>query len=350
MCVLPAAPDAGKVLRRGDTRFAGSSVSVDGKSIGKVAQKTGRMKKKDIALTGVVSRIMGAFSSREISMRFMPSVLRLAALSVGVMFAIPAMAGDESQLIESINSYRSQPQRCGSQASNELPPLSADPRLRLRATGAVDLQQAMASASYPMVNVQAITLNGPRDAASAMQAIQESFCQVVLDPQFVDVGVSRDDRDWRIVLARPLLSAKLGDAQSEGQKLLSELNVARSQARQCGGQAFAAAAPLAWNATLGTIAQDHSRDMANNNYFDHKDRDGRTPGDRAELAGYSGQQVGENIAAGQDTVHKVVEGWLASPGHCANLMNPQYQELGAAYATDPKSSAGIYWTAMFGAQ
>ena len=90
--------------------------------------------------------------------------------------------------------------------------------------------------------------------------------------------------------------------------------------------------------------------MANNNYFDHKDRDGRTPGDRAELAGYSGQLVGENIAAGQDTVRKVVEGWLASPGHCANLMNPQYKELGAAYATDPKSSAGIYWTAMFGAQ
>jgi uncharacterized protein YkwD len=350
MSVLPAAPESGKVLRRGDTRFPGPSVSVDGKSRGKVAQKNRWMKKKDIALTGGLSRIMGAFSSREISMRFMPSVLRLAALSVGVVFAIPALAGDESQLIESINSYRSQPQRCGSQASNELPPLSADPRLRLRATGAVDLQQAMASASYPMVNVQAITLNGPRDAASAMQAIQESFCQVVLDPQFVDVGVSRDDRDWRIVLARPLLSAKLSDAQSEGQKLLSELNVARSQARQCGAQAFAAAAPLAWNATLGTIAQDHSRDMANNNYFDHKDRDGRTPGDRAELAGYSGQLVGENIAAGQDTVHKVVEGWLTSPGHCANLMNPQYQELGAAYATDPKSSAGIYWTAMFGAQ
>jgi uncharacterized protein YkwD len=65
--------------------------------------------------------------------------------------------------------------------------------------------------------------------------------------------------------------------------------------------------------------------MANNNYFDHKDRDGRTPGDRAELAGYDFQQVGENIAAGQDTVRKVVDGWMASPGHCANLMNPQYR-------------------------
>lgn len=283
-------------------------------------------------------------------MRFMPSVLRCAALSLGVVFAASALAADELQLIESINSYRSQPQRCGSQASNELPPLAAEPRLRLPASGAVDLQQAMASARYPMVNVQAITLNGPRDAASAMQAIKESFCQVVLDPQFVDVGVSRVDRDWRIVLARPLLSAQLGDAQSEGQKLLAQLNTARSQPRQCGAQAFAAAAPLAWNATLATVAQDHSRDMANKNYLDHKDGDGRTPGDRAELAGYSGQLVGENIAAGQDSANKVVEGWLASPGHCANLMNPQYKELGAAYATDPKSNAGIYWTAMFGAQ
>lgn len=282
-------------------------------------------------------------------MRFMPSVLRCAALSLGVVFATSALAADELQLIESINSYRSQPQRCGTQASNELPPLSADPRLRLPASGAVDLQQAMTSAHYPMVNVQAITLNGPRDAAAAMQAIKESFCQVVLDPQFVDIGVNRVDRDWRIVLARPLLTAKLGDAQSEGQKLLAQLNTARSQARQCGGQSFAAAAPLAWNATLGAVAQDHSRDMANNNYLDHKDRDGRTPGDRAELSGYGGQLVGENIAAGQDTVGKVVDGWLASPGHCANLMNPQYQELGAAYATDPKSNAGIYWTAMFGA-
>jgi uncharacterized protein YkwD len=305
--------------------------------------------RKTHSLTGGLSRIMGAFSSREISMRFMPSVLRCAALSLGVVFATSALAADELQLIESINSYRSQPQRCGTQASNELPPLSADPRLRLPASGAVDLQQAMTSAQYPMVNVQAITLNGPRDAASAMKAIQESFCQVVLDPQFVDIGVNRVDRDWRIVLARPLLTAKLGDAQSEGQKLLAQLNTARGQARQCGGQSFAAAAPLAWNATLGTVAQDHSRDMANNNYLDHKDGDGRTPGDRAELSGYSGQLVGENIAAGQDTVGKVVDGWLASPGHCANLMNPQYQELGAAYATDPKSNAGIYWTAMFGA-
>ena len=201
-----------------------------------------------------------------------------------------------------------------------------------------------------MVNVQAINLSGPRDAQAAMKAVQESFCRVVLDPQFVDIGVSHDQREWRIVLARPLLTARLGDWQAEGQKVLEMLNSARNQPRQCGTQAFGPAAPLTWNATLATAAQTHSRDMANNNYFDHKGRDGSTPGDRAELAGYIAQQIGENIAAGQDTTRKLVDGWLASPGHCANVMNPEFRELGAAYAVDPKSDAGIYWTALFGTQ
>jgi uncharacterized protein YkwD len=282
-------------------------------------------------------------------MRSLSSVLHLGVLSFGLVFSIAASATEETQLVESINVYRSQVQRCAGQASAELPPLASDPRLVLSANSIGDLQQALARAAYPMVNVQAISLSGPRDAPSAMKAIQESFCQVVLDPQFVDIGVSRDAREWRIVLARPLLSGRLGDWQAEGQKLLEAMNSARTQARQCGSQSFAATTPLAWNATLGSAAETHSRAMANHNFFDHKDRDGRTPGDRAELAGYAGQQVGENISAGQDTVRKVVDGWLASPGHCANLMNPQYRELGAAYAVDPKSDAGIYWTAMFGA-
>ncbi|MNJ11198.1 Cysteine-rich secretory protein family protein [compost metagenome] len=282
-------------------------------------------------------------------MRVLPSVLRLSGLGLALAIATAVQASEPSQLIDSINSYRSQAQRCGGQASLELPPLASDPRLVLSASGTVDLREALAQATYPMVNVQAITLNGPRDAQAAMQAVQESFCHVVLDPQFVDIGVSQQGRDWRIVLARPLLAGRLGDWQAEGQKLLQLINAARGQQRQCGTQAFAATSPLAWNPTLAGAAESHTRAMANQNFLDHVDRDGRTPGDRAELAGYAGQQTGENIAAGQDTPRKVVDGWLASPGHCANLMNPQYSELGAAYAVDPKSDAGIYWTAMFGA-
>lgn len=278
------------------------------------------------------------------------SLSRLTVLALGLMLGTGALASEESQLVDSINTYRSQPQRCATEASPELPPLTADPRLVLASNRFGDLQQALTSTGYPMVSVQAITLSGPRDAQSAMKAVQESFCKVVLDPQFVDIGVNREQREWRIVLARPLLASRLGDSQVEGQKVLALINAARTQPRQCGTQAFSAASPLTLNATLASTAEAHSRDMANNNYFDHKDRDGGTPGDRAELAGYPGQQIGENIAAGQDTPNKVVEGWLASPGHCANIMNPQFSELGAGYAVDPKSDAGIYWTAVFGTQ
>jgi uncharacterized protein YkwD len=296
------------------------------------------------------SRIMAAASSREIHMRFTSFTTGLAALSSLLMLTGTALASEETQLIQSINTFRSEAQPCANVVSQELPPLTADPRLNLPATGSVDLQQVLARASYPMVTVQAISLSGPRDAQSAMKAVQESFCQVVLDPQFVDVGVSRVDRDWRIVLARPLLAGGLGNSQAEGQKMLGLINAARSVPHQCGGQPYGPASPLTWNDTLASAAEGHTRSMANNNYFDHKGRNGGTPGDRAELAGYIGQQIGENIAAGQDSARKVVEGWLASPGHCANIMNPAYRELGASYATDPKSDAGIYWTAMFGVQ
>lgn len=281
-------------------------------------------------------------------MRALP--LLLCLITSGLGFVAPAaLASEESQLIEAINNYRSQVQRCEGQASAELPPLASDPRLILPASGKTDLQQALAQARYPMVNVRAISLAGPRDAGAAMATIKESFCQVALDPQFVDIGVSREGRDWRVVLARPLLSARLGTSQSEGQQLLGLLNTARQQARQCGAQAFAAAPALAWNDNLAKAAEGHSRAMANQNFFDHKGRDGSTPGDRAELAGYLGGAIGENIAAGQDTPAKVVDGWLASPGHCANLMSPQFSELGAGYAADPRSEGGIYWTALFGA-
>ncbi len=260
-----------------------------------------------------------------------------------------ANASEQAQLVAAINQYRSEVQRCAEQASEALPALTQDSRLALPVNGAGDLQQALSRAGYPMVNVQAVSLSGPRDAQAALQVLKDSFCQVLLDPQYVDIGISRQDRDWRIVLARPLLGGRLGDWQAEGEKLREAINAARGQARQCGEQHFAAAAPLRWDASLALAAESHSRSMANHNYFAHRDRDGRTPGDRAELAGYAGPRIGENIAAGRDAVAAILAGWLDSPGHCANLMNPQFSDLGAAYAVDPQSDAGIYWTALFGA-
>lgn len=269
-------------------------------------------------------------------------------IALTLLCAWGAQAAQQEPLIATINEYRGQVQRCAGKVFEPLPGLSADQRLELPVNGSGDLQQELTATGYPMVTVQAISLSGPRDAQAAMQALRESFCQILLDPQFVDIGINQVGRDWRVVLARPLLSAKLADAKVEGQRLLEQVNTARGQARQCGEQRFAAAPPLAWNEALGEAALGHSRAMANGNFFSHLDQDGLTPGDRAELAGYEGGTVGENIAAGQDASERVLQGWLASPGHCANLMNPAFSELGAAYASDPKSDAGIYWTALFG--
>ena len=282
-------------------------------------------------------------------MGFRSSVVRVAVSALWLIWASVLSAAEDARLVESINLYRAEVRSCAGQSYEALPPLASDSRLALPVRGSGDLQGELTRAAYPLINVQAISLSGPRDAQAAMAVLQESYCKVLLDPQFIDIGVSQEGRDWRIVVARPLLSGRLGDWQAEGQKLLELINQARGQARQCGAQSFSATAALAWNAALGTAAEAHSRAMANGNFFSHLGNDGRTPGDRAELAGYDGAQTGENIAAALDTPRKVVDGWLASPGHCANLMSPQFRELGAAYAVDPQSDAGIYWTAMFGA-
>lgn len=272
--------------------------------------------------------------------------LRTLGVCCGLLLAAP-LAAQPAQLLEALNTYRSEPRACAEETYEALPPLSADERLALPLRGG-DPQQALNASGYTYADVRAIALSGPPDAQSAMRALRESYCQVLLDPQFVDAGITQDGRDWRIVLARPLISANLGDARAEGQRLLELINGARAQARQCGEQSFASAGPLTWNDTLAEVALGHSRAMANQNFFSHRGRDGYTPADRAELGGYNGRVIGENLAAGLDQPQEVLNGWLNSPSHCSTLMDPRFSELGAGYAIDPNSDAGIYWTGLFG--
>ncbi|WP_370978719.1 CAP domain-containing protein [Agaribacterium sp. ZY112] len=132
------------------------------------------------------------------------------------------------------------------------------------------------------------------------------------------------------------------------QELLNAHNQARASERQCGGQYFAATGPLTWNCKLFNAAQLHSQDMADKNYFDHTNLDGEGPAQRAQKQGYNYNYIGENIAAGQQSVSSVMQGWLNSPGHCANIMNPNYSELGSALVDKSDSFYRLYWTAVFG--
>jgi len=65
-------------------------------------------------------------------------------------------------------------------------------------------------------------------------------------------------------------------------------------------------------------------------------------------SGYGWRVVGENIAAGQGSALQVVAGWLACPGHCANILSPDFREMGTAYGLNPKAAMEIYWTQVLG--
>lgn len=130
---------------------------------------------------------------------------------------------------------------------------------------------------------------------------------------------------------------------------LDRLNAARAVARTCGTTPMPAVAPLRWNAALEQAAIGHSEWMQANNTFSHTGVGGSSVGTRATAAGYPWKSVGENIAAGQPDVARVIAAWLASPGHCMNIMHADFVDV--ALALKPGTSSNTYhtwWTLDFG--
>jgi uncharacterized protein YkwD len=130
--------------------------------------------------------------------------------------------------------------------------------------------------------------------------------------------------------------------------LMALINQARSTSQTCGTTVYPAAAPLAWNSKLFDASAGHSGDMANQNYFSHTSLDGRTFDQRITAAGYSWSRLGENIAAGQGNVATVMAGWMASPGHCSNIMGANFTEVGVACVVNNSSTYRTYWTMDLG--
>ena len=133
------------------------------------------------------------------------------------------------------------------------------------------------------------------------------------------------------------------------QQVLTLVNQRRANWATCGSQSYPPVPALTWNQSLGNAARGHSVDMADKNYFSHTSKDGRTFVQRIVAAGYSPYRaLGENIAAGYNTPSAVINGWMASPGHCVNIMSANFKETGVGYAYNSLSTYKHYWTQDFG--
>lgn len=126
-------------------------------------------------------------------------------------------------------------------------------------------------------------------------------------------------------------------------EVLRLTNVARQSARVCGTTSYNAAPALAVSPALRCAARLHAKDMQDKNYFSHTSLDGTSFSQRITLAGYTWRTVGENIAAGYPSPQAVVDGWIASAGHCQNLMNPSFTQLGVGFYGNNR------WVQDFGA-
>jgi uncharacterized protein YkwD len=123
------------------------------------------------------------------------------------------------------------------------------------------------------------------------------------------------------------------------------LNDIRAKQQNCGGEIYPPQPPLAWNNAVAKAAEIESQWMQTNNAFSHVWPDGTGPGERLKMANYNWSNYAENIAAGQPTVEAVMTSWLASPGHCANMMRAGVTEWGLSEIEGTaQNTYKTYWT------
>ena len=231
-------------------------------------------------------------------------------------------------------------------------PLVPDPRLdaaAARVAAGEGLQGAASAAGYRAARVARIRVVNAIGAAYT-SILEAEFCALLGDPELTDVGLYRTGDETWLVLAAPLSLADGVGAAGAAEALFAAINAARSVTRRCGGaQEHAAAPPLRRSAALDDAAILHARDIAQRGALGHDGADGSTAAERVALAGYRWSTVGENVAAGQRQPEETVDTWLASPGHCKNLMDPRFRDTGVAVAVNEDDDRVIYWVQVYAA-
>jgi uncharacterized protein YkwD len=291
------------------------------------------------------------------------------ALGAALLLSRPALALPQEELLDLVNELRLE--ECSRPADT---PLEADPALDAVARAYADdgsLQQALESRGYRTEQAAAIRLDAVRlDARRIGTMLRERFCSRLADPGMnVVASVRRGETLWLVIAERPAdaaASAAARDAAAGVEsahrqrspdgatsdlagKMLELVNAARAQSRSCGGTRYAAAPPLRYSQALEVASTDHARDMASRGYFDHDTPEGVTPTDRLAQTGYAWSLTGENIARGGMSPEEAMHGWLASPGHCANIMDQRFTEMGFGLAAADGREGDLYWVQTFAA-
>jgi uncharacterized protein YkwD len=254
---------------------------------------------------------------------------------------LPAAHADPLAVVNAARSHS-----CGTTAGALAHAPALDAAARAVAEGK-SLRIAVEASGYRAVTSTLLRLEGVRDDSDLARVANRSCAQIAA-AGLRDAGSYQRGQALWLVIAEPFSVPKL-DRAAVAARVLDLVNQARAQPRRCGDEQFGAAPALRASPLLTQAASAHSRDMAERGSMSHVGGDGSTPAQRVTRAGYSWAAVGENIAAGQRDADTVVKGWLGSPGHCANLMSPDYTETGLAFATNASSQAGIYWAQVFAA-
>ncbi|MFE6396733.1 CAP domain-containing protein [Streptomyces sp. NPDC057838] len=220
--------------------------------------------------------------------------------------------------------------------------MAAAGRLGVETRDGVSVYQRVIGAGYTYLTIDEHLVSGPRTTAEfvAYCLRAEAPRRSVQEPAFRHAGVARvhDDRSgdtyWTALWAAPLTPSGL---ERTAAAVTDLTNRARTRA---------GLPPLAVDPLLTAAARAHSADMVARAFYAHTAPDGSRPGDRAAAAGSTLRAIGENIACGQRSPADVVEGWMNSPGHRANILRPDFTRIGIGFACGGR--AGTYWTQMFG--
>jgi uncharacterized protein YkwD len=142
------------------------------------------------------------------------------------------------------------------------------------------------------------------------------------------------------VTTLPTTPVVSGPAPAHHVAMLAAVNEARATPTTCGTESLPAALPLALDARLSTAAQLHTEEMRRLGRISHTGADGSSVAERVSRHAYDWRSVGENVASGFPSPEVVVQAWLASPGHCRNVVAADYVHLGVGHDDG-------FWTQVF---